>query len=604
MKEYKQRLLFLLSGIFFLFFILIIRVIYLTFFNGNLSEIKNDYRVQRGIIFDRRGLELALSQDSSTVGINPSKIYDSNFTATRLSKFLNIPAERIESQILEKSNYFLIKREIDNLVASKISEMSLPGVRIEKEYKRIYPNGTLASNLIGFTGRDDNQSISGIELNFHKELQSYTDLETLRGHDIFLSIDSLVQFRLESALGEAFRKTKSKKAVGIFMDVQSGKILAMASFPNFDPNRYNDYPATETTNWAIRMEYEPGSTMKIFMAMILLNEKLIDLDEKFFCPGFVEFGARRVNCGEKHDMVDLDEILQHSCNVGIIKAIKKVPDKTIYKYMKQFKFGMKTGILQDEMKGRLPQLKDWTPSTSYYMAIGQGFSVTPIQLVSAAASLVNGGKVITPSILSHISNSYGEIVRQNQIQSENLNLREDTSEHIIRAMTKVVKLGTGKNAFTQAIGIGGKTGTSQVYLKGKGYGEGLFNASFLGFFPANKPQIVGLILLSEPESIIHSGGGIAAPVFKEVVENIIPIVEFTENPISYQLTETSAHKLKLDLRKVPDFKTKSIKESIQILKEYKVQYKIIGSGFNFKQKPEAGSPVDQTDIWSLEFRSE
>jgi cell division protein FtsI (penicillin-binding protein 3) len=604
MKEYKNRLLHLLVTFLFLFLLLFIRVIYLTFFNSNLSESKTEQRIQRGVIYDRRGLELALSQDSSTIGINPSKVYDSNFTANKLSPIVGIPVEKIESLILEKSNYFLLKREMENIQASKIAEMSLPGVRIEKEYKRIYPNGSLASNLIGFTGVDDNQSLSGIELNFHKELQSYADNDTLRGNDIYLTIDSLIQSRLESALGEAFTKTKSKKAVGILMDVHTGRIIAMANFPNFDPNRYYDYSGEKTTNWALRLEYEPGSTMKVFMGLILLNENMIDLNEKFYCPGFVEFGSRRVNCGDKHDMLDLDEILQYSCNVGIIKAIKKVPDKTIYKYMKQFGFGLKTGLLQDELKGRLPALKDWTPSTAYYMAIGQGFSVTPIQLVTAAASLVNGGKMIKPSILSHITNSYGEIIKQYDVQYENIGLREDVTGHLIRALTKVVKQGTGQKANTQAIGIIGKTGTSQISIKGKGYQEGLFNASFLGFFPADKPQIVGLILLSEPESQLHSGGGIAAPVFKEVVENIIPIVEFTETPQNFKLGEFKSDPIKTDINRVPNFKGKTIRESLQILKNYKVKFKTYGSGFNYKQSPEPNESAKENDTWHLYFKQE
>ncbi|HNK94458.1 MAG TPA: penicillin-binding protein 2, partial [Leptospiraceae bacterium] len=507
MKEFKDRLLFLLSCILFFFGILIIRVIYLTFLNGNMVEVKTDQRVQRGIIYDRRGMELALSQDSSTIGINPAKIYSAEITANKLSKFLNMPAKKIESMILEKSNYFLLKREIENSTASKILEMALPGVRVEKEFKRVYPNGTLASNLIGFTGLDDNQSLSGIELLYHKELQSYVDGESLRGNDIYLTIDSLIQYRLESALGKAFAQTHSKKGIGVFMDVNTGKVLAMASFPNFDPNHYSDFPVENTTNWAIRYEYEPGSTMKIFMATIMLNENLIDLNEKFFCPGYVEFGSRRVNCGDRHEMVDLDEILQYSCNVGIIKAIKKVPDEKIYKYLKKLKFGMKTGIASDELKGRLPALKDWTPSTSYYMAIGQGFAVTPIQLVSAAAAIVNGGKVLTPTVVSHIANSYGEVIKQFQYEPEYIGISQSTTQHLMRAMTKVVKQGTGVKAYTEAGGVIGKTGTSQVYIKGKGYEEGMVAASFLGFFPANNPKIVGLIILSEPEGVVHSGGG-------------------------------------------------------------------------------------------------
>ncbi len=604
MKEFKDRLLFLLSGILVFFGILIIRVIYLTFLNGNMIEAKSEQRIQRGIIYDRRGMELALSQDSSTIGINPAKIYDAAFTANKLSKFLNMPAKKIESMILEKANYFLLKREIENTTASKIMEMALPGVRVEKEYKRVYPNGTLASNLIGFTGMDDNQSLSGIELLYHKELLSYVDNESMRGNDIYLTIDSLIQYRLESALGKAFTETKSKKAVGVFMDVNTGKILAMASFPNFDPNHYSDFPAESTTNWAIRYEYEPGSTMKIFMATIMLNENLIDLNEKFFCPGFVEFGSRRVNCGDRHEMVDLDEILQYSCNVGIIKAIKKVPDEKIYKYLKKLKFGTKTGVANDELKGRLPALKDWTQSTSYYMAIGQGFSVTPIQLVSAAAAIVNGGKVFTPTVVSHITDSYGDIVKQFQYEPEYLGISASTTQHLMRAMTKVVKHGTGVKANTEAGGIIGKTGTSQVSTKGKGYEEGLVAASFLGFFPANNPRIVGLILLSEPEGIVHSGGGIAAPVFKEVVENIIPIIDFSESANSYKLDEANPPKPKVDITKVPDFKGKTLKESLVILKYYDIKYKTYGSGFNKRQAPAVGEPVRNGDVWHLYFEGE
>lgn len=601
MKDFKDRLLYLLSGILIFFGILIVRVVYLTFLNGNMIEVRSEQRVQRGIIYDRRGMELALSQDSSTIGINPAKIYDAAFTANKLSKFLNMPAKKIESMILEKANYFLLKREIDNTVASKIMEMALPGVRVEKEYKRVYPNGTLASNLIGFTGLDDNQSLSGIELLYHKELQGYVDNETLRGNDIYLTIDSLIQYRLETALGKAFTETRSKKAVGVFMDVHTGKVLAMASFPNFDPNRYSDYPPEATTNWATRYEYEPGSTMKIFMATIMLNENLIDLNEKFFCPGFVEFGNRKVNCGDRHEMVDLDEILQYSCNVGIIKAIKKVPDEKIFKYLKKLKFGMKTGVASDEQKGRLPALKDWTPSTSYYMAIGQGFSVTPIQLVSAAAAIVNGGKVLTPTVVSHITDSYGEIVKQFQFEPEYLGISEITTQHLMRAMTKVVKQGTGQKANTEAGGIIGKTGTSQVSTKGKGYEEGLVAASFLGFFPATNPRVVGLILLSEPEGLVHSGGGIAAPVFKEVVENIIPIIEFSESANSYKLDEVNPPKPKFDITKVPDFKGKTLKESLTILQYYDIKYKTYGSGFNKRQTPASGEPVITGDVWHLYF---
>jgi cell division protein FtsI (penicillin-binding protein 3) len=238
------------------------------------------------------------------------------------------------------------------------------------------------------------------------------------------------------------------------------------------------------------------------------------------------------------------------------------------------------------------------------MAIGQGFSVTPIQLVSAATAIVNGGKVFTPTVVSHITDSYGDIVKQFQYEPEYLGISASTTQHLMRAMTKVVKQGTGVKANTESGGIIGKTGTSQVSTKGKGYEEGLVAASFLGFFPANNPRIVGLILLSEPEGVVHSGGGIAAPVFKEVVENIIPIIDLNENANSYKLEEANAPKPKVDITRIPDFKGKTLKESLAILKYYDIKYKTYGSGFNKRQAPSAGEPVRNGDVWHLYFETE
>lgn len=598
---YYLRLRILIGFVFILFLVLYGRVIYLSFFNKNIIESKKDSKVQRGIIFDRRGIELALSHDSSTIGINPEQIYDPVFTSQKISPFLGIPPEKIQKVIREKDNYFLLKREIDNFNAQKIIEMGLPGVRLEREFKRIYPNGFLASNLIGFTGMDDNQALAGLENMYNTELLSLTDREIPRGMDIYLTIDSLIQYRLETTLGNAFRETKSKKAIGIFMDVNSGKVLAMASFPNFDPNRYTEFSEEAKINWAIRYVYEPGSTMKIFIAMILLNEKLIDLNEKFYCPGFIEIGSRNIRCTDTHGPVDIDEILQYSCNVGIIKAVKKINPKLLYEYLKKFKFGEKTGLTYQESKGIFPSFKEWTPSTPYYMAIGQGLESTPLQLVTSAAALVNKGKVHTPIVVSHISNVYGEIVKKNTSNPSTTDIREETAEQILKAMTKVVQKGTGKNAYIQDYAIAGKTGTAQKSKPGRGYVDGLISASFLGFFPANEPKIVGLIIFDEPGGIEHSGGRIAAPVFREVVENILPIIDYNESGNNYQLSEIHEKNEVYDLQKVPDLKGKSIAEVLHILQKYKVRYKVYGSGFAVRQIPESGEIVNKHDTWSIYF---
>ncbi|HMY65103.1 MAG TPA: penicillin-binding transpeptidase domain-containing protein [Leptospiraceae bacterium] len=600
-KEHRTRLIIFLGAFALLLSVLLGRVIYLTFLNKKISEIKKEVRVHRGMIFDRRGLELALSQDSTTIGIDPANVYEPAFTANKLSPYVKIPSSRIESMILEKDRYFLLKRELDDDNAQKIGDMHLPGVRMEKEYKRIYPNGTLASSVIGFTGMDDNKALAGIELMFNDELMRRTEDDSPRGSDIYLSIDTLMQYKLETALGKAFEETRSKKAVGIFMDVTNGKIIAMASFPNFDPNRYYDYPPEATANWAIRHIYEPGSTMKIFIAMVLMNEKKVGPNEKFYCPGYVEFGERIVNCTEQHGLVDLEEILQYSCNVGIIKAISKLPDDVLFKYLDKMKFGQKTGFSNYEQKGFFPGLKQWNPSTSYYLSIGQGIEVTPLQLVTAASALVNGGKVHTPVIVSHITDIYGEITKRYTSNPVQLDITDATTKSILSAMTKVVKLGTGKNAYLKNFSISGKTGTAQKAKPGRGYKDGLFTASFLGFFPAEKPLITGLILFDEPGGSMHSGGGIAAPVFREVIESIAPLLDFNDESNSYRLSTVHRKDLKPDLRTVPDFRGKSIKQSVEILQRYDVRYKLEGSGFCKKQYPEHGKPYKKDSVWSLHF---
>lgn len=601
-SNYRKRLFYLFLGIVLLFFVLFIRVVYLTFLNPHTTDSKREKRIQRGIIYDKRGNELAISQDSSTIGIDPSKVFDISYTASQLSPYIDIAEEKIETLIKKKENYFLLKREVDNKIAKKIKNLKLPGIRIEKEFKRVYPNNTLAANLIGFTGMDDDSALAGLEYTFHKELLTVENKESYRGNNIYLSIDKLIQYRLESVLREAFIRTNSKKAIGVFMNVHSGEILAMASFPTFNPNYYNEYPDEARTNWAIRYVYEPGSTMKIFMAMLLLNEHEVDFNEKFYCPGYVEFGDRIVRCTATHGLADLDEILQYSCNVGIIKAIRKIPDAVIYKYLKEFKFGEKTGLFENESQGYFPELSKWNPSTAYFMAIGQGISVTPIQLITSAATVVNGGKILTPIIVTHITDSYGNRLKEFNQKPTKIGIKKHTTSHMLKALTKVVSSGTGKNAFIRGFSIGGKTGTGQKSRPGRGYEDGLITASFLGFFPANDPQIVGLILFDEPGGVRHTGGGIAAPVFKKVVKSILPLVDY-ENPISsYTLKDISVQYKKNNPHKVPNFKGLTLREALNISKQYKIKVKVYGSGFCYKQIPEPYTALEEREIWKLYFR--
>jgi cell division protein FtsI (penicillin-binding protein 3)/stage V sporulation protein D (sporulation-specific penicillin-binding protein) len=599
MEIVKKRLTILIGIIFVLFLVLLGRVIYLSFWNDKIKQFSPHKNVKRGMILDRRGIELAVSTEASTIGIDPTKVYDAGFTAKYLSEPLGISAPKLENLIRSKNSYFLLKREVDPDTGKKISNLLLPGVRVEKEFKRIYPQSFLASNLIGFTGLDDDRALAGLENEFHMELLSSPNQEVESGNHIHLTIDSPMQFKLEKALGKAFRSTESRRAIGIFMDVYSGNVLAMASFPNFDPNRYHEFPVENHTNWAIRHVYEPGSTMKIFIAMMLINEGVLTEKEQFFCPGYVEFGNSIIRCTDKHGSINLEEILQYSCNVGIIKASQKVSDKVYYDYLQRFQFGKRTGFTSHENKGYLPPLEQWKLGTPYFLSIGQGISVTPIQLVASAASIVNSGIFYQPRPVSKITNAFGDLVHEFKPKGTSVRLKPDSKSAILRAMTKAVKSGTGKNAFLQDITIAGKTGTGQKATPGKGYQAGLWSASFLGFFPAENPQIVGLILFDEPGGNVYSGGGLAAPVFRQVVEEILPMIDqktdvksYTLKPYKPRLPET----IKLNPNFVPDLQGLSKVEAIAILRELNLKFTMSGSGFVKEQSPGPNEPISNTTV--------
>ncbi|GBF51109.1 penicillin-binding protein 3 [Leptospira ryugenii] len=599
MNEAKVRLKYIFYFIISLFIVLFFRVIYLTYFNDSIVNVKSTKMVQRGTIYDKRGIELALSQESATIGIDPKNIYDLELTAAELAPIIGMKQEKLYDLIREKGNYFLLKREIDIKKANQIKALALPGVRVEREFKRIYPQGMLASSVLGFTGYDDDRALSGLESLFNLELLSTADSESQKGNNLHLSIDSLVQYRLEKSLSKALLETQSKHGIGIIMDVDTGKILAMSSFPSFDPNRFQDYPPDSQTNWAIRHIYEPGSTMKIFVALMLLNEGAILPHEKFNCPGYIEVGKTVIRCTDHHGPVDLEEILQVSCNVGIIKASQKMSEANFYKYLEQFKFGKRTNFSLHEARGYLTPLSKWTKSTPYFLSIGQGISVTPIQLISAAAAVVNGGVVFEPSAVSHITNAYGELVHTFNPKGEAIGIKKGASSKILEAMSKAVRSGTGKKAYIENYFIAGKTGTAQKAKSGSGYQEGLYTASFLGFFPAEKPKYVGLILFDEPVGAAHTGGGIAAPVFREVVESIIPIVERSEKPQSFSLKIKKEKKFKLDKNQMPNLNGFALSDAISILKDLEKPYKVTGSGFVRGQSPSPGTSLQKVESIQL-----
>lgn len=584
-----------------IFFVIAARISWLAMRGWN-SDVTDRNNVIRGPIKDRRGLTLAVTDEASTIALAPPEIVDPEFTAENLARLLDIEAREILNKIYvnQDRKYFLLKRQVDNFTADRIMEMNLPGVYRESEYRRVYPGESLASNLLGFVGRDQSSALGGLEYVFTEALTSEEKGEYRKGPTLKLTVDSLLQYRLEKIVGEAFVSSGSKRAVGILMDIKTGEVLAMANFPNFNPNEYYKSTPFQRGNWAIRLNYEPGSTVKIFMASILLAEKAMSLNEKILCDG--EFNIGNVIIRDKHGdrvvnygWLTLSEILRHSSNVGIIKAMQRIRKDRLHYYMRELGFGKKTGILppgSGETAGYLPELKSWVPSTGYYMPIGQGFSVTPIQLLRAASSIANGGKLVTPYIADSIFSSRGITLHRQVAQSIPGPFNGKINTRVLKMMRGVVESGTGWRANVKNISIAGKTGTGQK-SSAVGYSDHII-ASFIGFFPEDNPRYGGLIVFDEPGKD-QSGGSIAAPAFGEFVESILPLIKEGYNEeIAPELPALPIRRRAVNSKILYDFGGLSARESLKIIADYYgIPVRLKGTGYVYRQIPEAGTPISK-----------
>lgn len=576
------------------------RALYLAFAHGG-GDAGDTTDVLRGPIQDRRGLNLAVTEEASTIAVARDELVDPDFTAELLSEHLNMPlADVLERFYINKNRrFFFIKRQVDNLTADQLVDLKIPGVYREREYRRVYPGETLASNLLGFVGQDQRRALAGVERDFNETLIQPAPRSPREGPTLRLTIDAFIQHRLEREMGAAFESSGSKRAAGMFMNIQTGEILAMVSLPNFDPNQYYNSTPFQRGNWNIRLNYEPGSTVKVFMAAVLLTEQAVDLRERFFCNGEIRFHNSVVRCRvngqvHKHGYLTLPQIISRSCNVGIIQAMQRIRKDRFSNYMNQLGFGQKTEVLppgSGETTGYFPDLNRWVPSTSYYMPIGQGFSVTPIQLLRAGASLANGGRLVHPYVARQILDREGNILHTAEPSSLENPFSREVNAAVLKMMEGVVSGGTGMAARVPGMSIAGKTGTGEK-SSARGYLD-KYVASFIGFFPAENPKYGGLILFDEPRGA--SGGSIAAPVFGRTVEAILPILEDQNEAVQPgRLAPLPVHPPRVDAQRLYDFRGLAARDALGIISEYyRVPVEIKGSGYVYAQAPEPGTNLEQ-----------
>ncbi|WP_018753258.1 stage V sporulation protein D [Paenibacillus sanguinis] len=551
----RRRLFWLLMILCLLFTALIVRLAYVQIGKGaELSAKAEDswrrnipYSAKRGEISDRSGNVLAYNITTPTVMAIPVQIKDPEQTAKSLAPLLDMGEDSIFKTITKRQSIVRLQpggRKITMEKAQQIRDLALPGIVVAEDNKRYYPFGGLAAHILGFTG-GYSQGLTGVESKYDKLLSgmngsvSYLSdaggrlmpgssekyMEPKDGLNLTLTIDKTVQSIVERELDQAMNRLQADSALTIAMNPQTGEILGMAARPGYEPGAYQEYDAeVYNRNLPIWMTYEPGSTFKIITLAAALEEKKVDLlNDRFFDPGYVKVGGATLRCWKKggHGSQTFLQVVENSCNPGFVALGQRLGKEKLFEYIRDFGFGSKTGIdLNGEENGILFKLSQVGPVELATTSFGQGVSVTPIQQITAVSAAINGGKLYKPYVAKAWTHpETGEVVSEAKPELVRQVISEETSKRVRSALESVVANGTGGNAFIDGYRVGGKTGTAQKVINGR-YSPNEHIVSFIGFAPADDPQIVVYTAVDNPQGI-QFGGVVAAPIVRNIMEDAL-----------------------------------------------------------------------------------
>jgi cell division protein FtsI (penicillin-binding protein 3) len=512
-----------------------------------------DTSPQRGLLLDRNGAELARSIDTDSVFVAPDDFVDKDdaqltqerieCTADGLASALKLDKGTLQKQLsdglAQKKKFIWVARRLPADVSERLRAQQLSGVHFRKESKRFYPNGSLASHVLGFVGLD-NVGLGGIEKVYNQKItgepgklflekdstgKAYESFEIPAnpGQTVVLTLDQSVQYRTEQALADAVQRSRAKSGTAIVLDPRSGEILALANVPNFDPNNVAVSSQQERSNWALQNVYEPGSTFKIVAFSAALEKGLAKPDDRIDCQmGAITVAGRVVHDHHPFGSLTLTEALAKSSNVAAIKLGIRVGDESMYNYITRFGFGSRTGVeLAGETPGLLNPLRRWQPSSIGSIAIGQEIAVTPLQMAAAFGAIANNGVRMAPHLVREIRTSSGVVIYRTEAQQRRV-VSESTAGALRNMLESVTLNGTAKQAQLDGYSAAGKTGTAQkIDPKTRTYSTTKHIASFVGFAPVSAPAVVIIVVIDEPGGAYH-GGDVAAPVFREIAEQILP----------------------------------------------------------------------------------
>jgi len=568
----------------------------------------------RGTIYDRTGSVLAVSVSTDSVAVNPSQIKDADLpgVAEKLSAILELDYSAVYERLTKNSYFEWIKRRadfemIDELKAEMQSDKesktkTLSGVMLVEETQRYYPKVTLAANLLGFAGID-NQGLEGIEYSYDEILKGVdgsivTEFDSKNniiqqaiqeynqpqdGYNIYLTIDENIQYFAERELDNLMNsETPPKAAAVLAMDPKTGAILAWANRPTYDPNNYQQYDSSYRRNMLITDVYEPGSTFKIITASAALDSGAVTVNDRFYDPGYVQVGSAKISCWRDyrpHGSQSFAEIIQNSCNPCFVNLVQRMEEKqkgTFYKYIDAFGFGQITGLgLQGESKGLVINPDRVTTLDMSTMSIGQSIAVTPLQLVTAVSAVANGGILLQPQIIDHITDKDGNMIQEFEKKEVRRVISEDVADTVCLMLENVVTKGTGSRAYVPGYRVGGKSGTAQKPGEG-GYVDGKYIASFCAIAPVDDPRVVMLVILDEPSSELYQGGQVAAPVLQLIMADTLRYLGVVS-----QLQDIKTEKIDFkaeQLTSVPDVRGLTVEEAQKVISVAGLNYQINGSG--------------------------
>ncbi len=599
---------------------------------------------KRGILYDRRKEEMAISMEVDSVFAQPQKINNIEDAALKIGRILGKKPEELRQKLREEKSFVWIKRWITPAQRMAIENLKIEGVYFLKEAKRVYPHGEIGAHIIGISGLDS-KGLEGVELSYDEFLRGEPGYILIpkdglgrsiiaqnpdfrraeEGCELILTIDKNIQYIAEKELKKAVQACGAKGGMVLIMDPKSGEILAMAVHPSFNPNHFQAYPPGLLKNRLITDTFEPGSTFKSFLLAAILEEGVASPRELVFCEnGSYHIGGKVIHDVHKHGWLTMAEVIKVSSNIGASKLGKKLGKEKFYQYLKEFGFGKKTGIdLPGEVAGCLPPSSAWSEVGLANISFGQGISLTALQLTVAMAAIANKGMLMRPYIAKVIQRKDGGILRENRPRM----VRRVISPETANSVTAILKLvtqegGTGKAAHVPGYEIAGKTGTAQkALISGRGYSEKRIG-SFVGFVPTDDPRVVITVIIDEPQGISF-GGVVAAPAFRAIAEQVLPYMGIYPKGVTYlaranrtqqEQPDNSENFIAKNVVKsgdawtnpeaMPDFHGKSMRQVLQMAQRFGLELKLVGTGRAVAQIPAPGEALPKDKKGVVKFQPE